>query len=319
MMTRVLVTGASGFIGANAALELVKRGCEVHTTVRQSGGPRQLAIGDSWRAHEVDLVDATAVRKLFESIQPDTVLHLAGPSPHHPRDASSRASVLTYATVGALAIIESANQVGVEHLIVGGSSTVYPYVKRGRFLREIDAYAPATFRGVAKTSEELVFLNRDVGDVPVSIARLFNVYGPWEAPRRLIPTLFRSALRGDPVRITRGKVGHDFVFVEDVVDGLLHIMGRTPATGREVVNLGTGRSTGNRELVSLVAEVTGYDVRVSDERYPASDFSPEWWAADTDRMASVHNWSPRFDLRAGLEATWRWYNEAPDYWNGIQS
>lgn len=178
-----------------------------------------------------------------------------------------------------------------------------------RPIRERDPLRPRTGRGIAKAAASVVvgFYARSL-QLPAVILRPFSVYGPWEPPARLIPTLLRAAIKGEAVALTAGTARHDFVFVEDVVEAAL-LAATRPLKPGTALNVGTGVQWTNEEVASLVEAVTGRPLRIEKGKHPGSPADTEFWAADMSKTRRLLRWSPRFDLRSGLEATLRWMEE----------
>jgi len=143
-------------------------------------------------------------------------------------------------------------------------------------------------------------------DVEVAVLRPFAVYGPWEQLPRFVPTVVTAALSGEPVRVTEGDAGRDYVYVGDVVEACL-AAATEPAAAGEIVNVGSGRLTTNRELVERLAAVSGLelDVRVGDHEPRPWDSGA--WVADVARARVVLAWRPATDLDAGLALTLEWF------------
>ena len=187
-----------------------------------------------------DLRDAEAVAGAVAAARPEVVLHLAAGA-GHARDAAGRAAMVADTVLGTANLLEAVRRAEPRRLVHVGSGLEYGHA--GRPLRETDPLRPVTFRGAVKGAATLLAL--ELGswtDVEVAVLRPFAVYGPWEQLPRFVPTVVTAALRGEPIRVTEGAAGRDYVYVGDVVEACL-AAATAPAAAGEVVNVGSGRLT----------------------------------------------------------------------------
>jgi len=300
----VLITGGAGFIGANLTRRLVRENARVHLILRPGSDLRRIAeIASYVSMHFGDLLDAERVREIMRQIRPSWVFHFAMKR-GHPRAPEERLEMLRSSVVATANLLESVREIGVARFVHMGSSTEYgPYP---RPIRESDPLHPTTDRGIAKAAASMlvVFFAR-AHAVPAVVLRLFSVYGPWEPPERLIPTLLRAALTGEEVRLTVPGYRHDFVFVEDVVEACLRVATRSVRTG-EVFNIGTGTQWTNEEVAAQVESLTGRALRMRIGAHPPSPPDTSYWVADIRKSRRRMGWTPQWDLPAGLRRTLEW-------------
>jgi UDP-glucose 4-epimerase len=296
---RVLVTGASGFIGANLTEVLVDAGAEVQALVRPGRVAPPGAV-----ARAADLRDAEGTVGAVAAAAPELVVHLAAGA-GHAHDASGRAAMLADTVLGTANLCEALRAVGVRRLVHVGGGVEYGHGSRP--LRESDPLHPVTFRGAAKGAATLLALElgRET-DVEVAVLRPFAVYGPWERPPRFVPTAVSAALRGEPIGVTEGTAGRDYVYVGDVVEACL-TAATSPAAPGEIVNVGTGRLTTNRELVERLAAVSGRELDVRVGAHEPRPWDTGTWVADVTRARDVLGWTPATDLDGGLARTLEWF------------
>jgi nucleoside-diphosphate-sugar epimerase len=297
-----LVTGAAGFLGANLVRALRDGGCEVHALVRPSSHRSRLAGVPGLEVHAVDLRDAGGVLRCFRLVRPSVVFHLAAPHGHPSPEAEAAFAAETLASTRH--VLEGVREVAPRRLVHVASSTEYG--ARTRPLREADALRPDTARGRAKAAAAELCLGcaREHG-APVVVTRVFSAYGPWEPPDRLVPTLVRSVLQGDAVRLTTPGLRHDFVFVEDVVEALLRAAEADLPAG-EVINVGSGRQWSNEEVARVAMEVGGREVPLLPGRHPRSPCDSGYWVADGRKARALLGWEARRSLREGLARTFAW-------------
>jgi nucleoside-diphosphate-sugar epimerase len=303
---RVLVTGATGLIGANLVPRLETLGCDVGAVVRRTG-----VVPPTWQrvTHFVaDLRDLQATTASMRAFAPTHVVSAAMPTGHAKSPGERREAV----EVGVLAtarLLDLAAETAVRRFVQVGSSLEYR--PSSRPLREDDPLMPTTFRGVVKAAASLLALQRArTGEISAVVVRPFSVYGPWERNGRLVPAALKAALHGRPLALTADDPVRDFVFVDDVVDGIVAALRAGDAVSGRVVNLGTGVETSNRGLLPIVERVTGRAIARAPERHPPRPPDVPHWCADTTLARNLLGWAARTDLPTGLAATARWLDEA---------
>lgn len=229
MRQRVLVTGASGFIGRALCASLVHRGFEVHGTSR-----RPPSAGAVWW-HAIDLLDQDA-RALLTAVRPDALVHLAWVAPPAPYRDDPRNPRWASAT-RRLAL--QARDLGVSRQVFAGSS--------------MELAPPTTAYNAAKQALYQTLIE-DLRDTSWSWARPFLVYGPGEASTRLIPSVARALVEGRPVALGRGLAIRDFIHVEDVAEALVRLV-ETDRPGP--IDLGTGRAMAVADVARLLGHLAG--------------------------------------------------------------
>nr|WBU15342.1 dTDP-glucose 4,6-dehydratase 2 [uncultured bacterium] len=304
MGARIFVTGATGFIGANLVRRLVTEGHQVHAVIRPDSDLWRLRdLLDRITLHWVDLLDSGGLRHVARAVQPEVIFHLAMTG-GHPRGALDRIRAVQVGVIGTLALLEAALETGAVRFVHVGSSLEYGRVARA--MRESDPLRPVTDKGLAKSlaSQLVKFYARKHG-VSAVIVRPFSVYGPWESPQRFIPTLLRAAITGEEIRLTPPGYRHDFIFVDDVVEGCLRAASARTRPG-EAFNLGTGVQWTNEEVVTLAEEVSGRKIRVIPGAYPPGPADARCWVADIRKACRRLGWLPEWSLAAGLGRTLDW-------------
>jgi dolichol-phosphate mannosyltransferase len=219
-------------------------------------------------------------------------------------DKLSGKAPTSYKHPGTYNLLEAAAEVGGAAFVNSGSSSEYGF--RSEPMCETDRLEPNSFYAVAKAAQTyLCSLLSKKGSMGGVVFRLFSVYGPWEEPARLIPTLIRRARADLPLEMVAPDIARDFVYVEDVVDALLDL----PAAARlrgEVVNLGTGVETNLREVVEAVTGLLRSRSEVRWGGMKPRHWDSTRWAADPTKAAQLLGWQPRHTLLQGLTKMADW-------------
>ena len=301
--TRIAVTGAAGFVGANLVRALLAAGIEVHALVRRDTDLWRLRdVASDVAVKEAELADAASAEAVLSAIAPDAVVNLM----MHRRDATSVDRVQAVATnlLGLAHLLEAARSLDVRRVVHFGSSTEHGNPSPG--YDESSPLAPATFYGVTKAAATM--LCRQAASAhgqPVVVLRPYTIYGPWQPPARLVPTAIVAALRGSGLAISEGGPGRDWVFVGDVVDACMRALVAEGLDG-EVIDLGTGTLSTNAEVAAAVERATGRTLTT----HPAPHLERPWdgamTLAPTAKAQARLGWKARHDLDDGVSATAAW-------------
>lgn len=295
-MRRVLVTGASGFIGRACLPLLVQSGHEVHAV---STRERPTTVVDA-RWHRADLLDPSQISVLLDSIRADTLLHLAW----HAVPGDWRESVENLRWVEAsLGLMRAFAESGGSRAVVAGSCAEYD-LRYGFCSEELTPLHPATLYGSCKHAVQSAMDGgaRALG-VSLAWARIFHVYGPGEHPQRLVASVIRSLLAGESPQCTTGHQIRDYLHSHDVASALLHLV---EGDIEGPINVGSGIPISVADLVTRISTATGGDVPVEFGRLPSPSGDAPFVVADVSRLRSS-GWRPSLALDDGLTQTIRWW------------
>lgn len=289
---RALITGASGFIGTHLATALCERGVEVTCLSR-----RPLPHLPDARVLVVPTWEPEHVRQALQDTQAEIVFHLAAAGVS-PKDRSSRTLLRGNAELVAT-LLEAVADWPLTHFVHTGSCWEYAPITDETPIGERHAIRPMSLYGAAKASSVLVAdaVARQ-HHIPLVVLRLFGVYGPGEAPARLLPTLLARLRAGQPTDLTLGEQHQDYTFVEDIVEAYL-IASQRPVDG--VYNVCSGRPVRVRDVALQAAAVVGADPALL--RFGARPYRldhPRWIVGDPTRFATATGWSATTPLAAGI-------------------
>lgn len=308
MDKRVLVTGASGFIGANLVRSLLRRGDEVHIFQRPESNQWRLAeIKRELKLHDVYINDRVGVLKTVDAIQPEQVFHLA----HYGGNPNESDPTLINRVIieGTAALFDACAKVGsVRAIVNAGSSSEYG----SKFypMKENMILEPNTPYGCAKAWASLYgqYLSSEK-NIPIVTLRLFSVFGPWEASTRFIPTAILSSLWGKPLKISNLNTVRDFIFVDDVVVAFLLAVDNALDHSKPI-NIGFGSQITLGGMLELIFEYTGRKVPIEISGVGRSfDNSNAMWQADILRAKEVLGWKPNFSRETAIYTTVNWFME----------
>lgn len=300
-MKRVLLTGATGFVGRNVVASLAALGFEVHAAV---WGPTP-AWTTAVREHACDLLADGTARAVVQRVRPTHLLHLAWDvtpgrywtSPENLRWV--RAS---------LELVQAFAEAGGERAVLAGTCAEYDW-SVGHCHEDATPSRPSSLYGTCKNSLREMFLAyaRQSG-FSAGWGRLFFLYGPGEPSGRLVPSVLEGLLAGRPVPCTHGRQVRDFLHVQDAAQAFACLLdGRVEGT----VNIASGQPVELRELVATLEELTGRPGLARFGELPVRAGEPETLTADVTRLAVEVGWTPKYGLREGLARTVDWWRAHP--------
>lgn len=300
-----LITGATGFVGANLCRRLVVLGEQVHILVRPTSSLWRLeGIKSKVNIHTADLCDAEQVRRLVDTIRPTIVYHLAAYGAYHYQSEVER--ILHVNILGLWNLLNACNQIEYQLFVNTGSSSEYG---RKQFaMRETDMLSPNSYYAVAKVAQSLFCQHfAKENDRPIVTLRLFSVFGPFEEPSRLMPRLVMAALHDKPIDMVSTDTARDFIYIDDVVETYLKIDALHALRG-EILNVGTGIQSTLAYVVKVLEEVSGKRIQARWNTMPHRPWDTDVWVADGSKMQRLLGSSPKTSLREGLSQCMRWFS-----------
>lgn len=308
-MKRVILTGATGFVGANLARRLLNDGQEVHLLVRPGYTPWRIrAIRSDVCLHEVDLRDPEVLARVVGDIRPDWVFHLAACGAYSWQTDLRR--MVQTNIMGTINLVEACLKTGFEAFVNTGSSSEYGFKDHAPSEREW--LEPNSYYAVTKASATLFchYAAKSQG-VHLVTLRLYSVYGPYEEPTRLIPTLILRGLKGELPPLVNPDIARDFVYVEDVNEAYLLAATRPNQQPSTVYNVGTGVQTSLREVVDLARRVMGITVEPVWRSMPNRQWDTSVWVADNRKIKDGLGWRPRHTFEQGFRLMVNWFRDKP--------
>lgn len=317
-MTKILVTGADGFIGSHLTEELVKQGHEVRAFVYynsfNSWGWLDTFPEDIISEIEIfpgDIRDPNGVKEAMKGV--DEVYHLAAliaiPFSYHSPDSYVDTNIK-----GTLNVLQAARDLGTKRVLVTSTSEVYgtaQYVP-------IDEKHP--YQGQSPYSATKIGADRIAEsfyrsfDTPVTIVRPFNTYGPRQSARAVIPTIITQLLAGyEEIKLGDLTPTRDFNYVKDTVQGFIEIAKSENTIGEEI-NIATQRETSIGELAEeLIRQINPNAKIVTDkQRLRPEKSEVNRLLGSNEKIKKLTNWEPKYTLETGLAETIEWFKKNMD-------
>ena len=310
-MTRVLVTGASGFLGRQALPLLLAHGHEVHALARR----RQTAGADGkivW--HEADLLDAGASAELVRAIRPEQLLHLAwGVEPGRFWTSTENVRWVE----ASLALMRAFVAADGRRAVFAGTCAEYEWTssagpadpnaepREWRMRERATPIVPATLYGACKHATHLVAAKLAAqSGVQLGWGRVFYLYGPHEQQARLVPAIATSLLRAEPTDTSNGRQRRDFMHVADVAAAFVALL-ESEVDGP--VNIATGEAVEVGEVVRMIATNAGGEELLRWGAIARSPSEPDTIVADVSRLRDEVGFVAQIGLADGLRETVEWW------------
>ncbi len=327
-MSKILVTGAAGFIGFHLAKRLLERGDEIvgidnmndyYTPKLKEARLAQIVNHPSFKFIKGDIADRELMPRLFEDEKFDKVVNLAA-------QAGVRYSIenpFAYVDsnlVGFANILECCRHNGTKHLVYASSSSVYGGNKKVPFSEEDKVDNPVSLYAATKKANELMAsCYTKLYGFPATGLRFFTVYGPWGRPD-MAPILFATAIRdGKPIKVfNNGDMMRDFTYVDDIVEGIIRVLdskgNEAPKEGETlhaVYNIGCSNPVKLMDFIDTIEEAMGKKAEKIMMPMQPGDVYQTY--ADTTRLEQDMGYKPHVSLKEGIGEFIGWFKDADKY------
>ena len=299
-MTRVLLTGASGFIGRFCIEPLAARGLEVHA-VSSRPAPAGGFPPATW--HRCDLLAPGEAARIVEAIRPAHLLHLAWYAT--PGQFWTAPENVDWVAASA-SLLRAFERDGRQRFV--GAGTGAEYAPGGEdCVERVTPLAPATLYGVCKHAAHTILESFAAGRFSAAWGRIFHLYGPHELPSRLVPAVIRALLEGGEALCTEGSQVRDFMHVQDVADAFAALVA---GEVEGPVNIASGVPVRVADVISRIGVQMDAvpRIRLGARPIPAGELPRV--TASVARLRDEVGWSNARDLDRGLAATIEWWRQA---------
>jgi len=295
-MKRVLVTGASGFIGFQSLPYLIARGYEIHAIAHRNLPRNEIDV----RWHQADLLDSGAVRALLAKVAPSHLLHFAWYAEPGKYQQSEKNSEWSKAGIELLQAFAAS---GGQRAVFAGTCFEYD-LSYGYCSEASTPCVPNTPYGVGKFALAGFVAGSPPTGVSTAWGRVFHLFGPGEHPKRLVPSVSLSLMRGETAHCTHARQVRDFMHVDDVASAFVALL----ESGVEgIVNIGSGDRVAIRTLVLQIADLLGRPDSIVFGSISPQVNDPSLLIPDISRLRDEVEWTPRLRLRDGLACTIDWW------------
>lgn len=302
---KILVTGATGFVGANLVRHFLKKGANISILKRQQSNLWRIKdIINQISIYDANLIDYARVDKAVKRIKPDVILHAATYGGYVTQD--NMALIIKTNFDGTVNLLDSCLKRGFEFFVNTGSSSEYGI--KDSPMRESDLLEPVTLYGVSKAAASIYCqCVAKKHNLPIVTLRLFSPYGYFDDGSRAVSYIILSCLKNKTVNISSPDSMRDFIFIDDVVDSYEKALGRNSSIGSGIFNIGSGKQCSIEKLAAKIASAVDNNIVVKYRKKSLSWIEPKVWVADISKSDAGLRWKPKFNIDEGLKKTIDWF------------
>ncbi len=277
-MKKILVTGANGFVGTRLVQKLKKVGHEVVSLTSREG----------------DIADPSTLSKLYQT-DIDFAFHLASRT-YIPDAWENPVEFQRVNVMGTMNVLELCRNDKIPLTYV----SAYLYgIPKSLPIKESDRLEPNNPYALSKfMAEEACRFYAQYYNLPITIIRPFNIYGPGQKAYFLIPEIINKVLENQPIRLKDMLPRRDFLYLDDLVEALLRTIPLI-SSGYRIYNIGSGKSFSVKEIVETIQSIAGTDLPVINENIPRKNEIPDVFA-DIEKASQELQWSPHYSFEEGV-------------------
>jgi nucleoside-diphosphate-sugar epimerase len=293
---RILITGASGFIGHNLAETLHKIGAHIYGTSRE----KKLSTKENFTWLQCSLSHFDETKEILEEVMPDIIYHFSG-EVTESNDIKHVLPTFDSLVASTVNILTEATRLGCEKIILTGSCTEPT---------ELESASGSPYAAAKCATRTYGNMFWQCYNTPVVIVRPFVGYGPGQSTGKLIPHVIASFLKGEGPKLTSGKWLSDWIYIDDVVDGII-LSTITPEIEGSTIDLGTGLLTSVKDVVLKIKDIIRSNAAPQFGALPDRD-NEFVRLADIEQTFSKINWKAKISLEEGLAKTIEAYRKKFD-------
>ena len=328
-----LVTGAAGFIGYHLSKRLLDEGHSVigidvmndyYDVQLKYDRLKQLSSNENFSFHKVDLAELNKLEPLFKESDIDVVVNLAAQAGVRYSIENPHAYVKSN-LVGFVNILECCRHNKVKHLVFASSSSVYGANTNMPFSVHHNVDHPVSLYAASKKANELMaHTYSHLYDLPCTGLRFFTVYGPWGRPDMALFLFTKAILDGQPIKVfNHGKMKRDFTYIDDIVEGVVRVMGNIPEPNPKwdgaspdpgtsyksykIYNIGNNSPVELSEFIEQIEKSLGREAEKEYMDLQPGDVPATY--ADVDDLVNDVGFKPATPLATGIQRFIDWYTE----------
>lgn len=328
-----MVTGVAGFIGFHLAQRLLKDGCHVtgidnlntYYDVRLKEARLEILNGqENFTFYKMDLCDRKDFEKFLQSSSFDVVVNLAAQAGVRYSLENPKAYVDAN-LAGFVNVLEYCRYNDIKHLVFASSSSVYGANTKMPFSVHHNIDHPVSLYAATKKANELMaHTYSHLYDLHCTGLRFFTVYGPWGRPDMALFLFTRAIIEGKPIKVfNHGKMQRDFTYIDDIIEGVVRIMGKLPEpdpawsgdkpdpgtsyAGYRIYNIGNNNPVELMEFIQTIEKVLGQEAKKEFMDLQPGDVPATY--ADIDDLINDVGFKPATPLEEGIKSFIAWYKE----------
>jgi len=300
----VLITGATGFVGANLVRFFISKGLKINIIIRKSSNIWRIKdIIHKANIFYVDLRDKNKLKKIIKKIKPKSIFHLATYGAYSYQNDLDR--IKSTVLNGTINLLNECKKFKFNIFINSGSSSEYGFKKNK--MSENNLLEPNSYYAVFKSAATLFCQYEALANkLPIVTVRPFHVYGQFEEPSRLIPTLIRNLLNNKNSKLVSPNIARDMIFIDDVIDLYLLIASRPRIKG-DIFNIGSGKQRVIAEIYSELCNITKVNIKPVWKTMKDRSWDQTNWTADMSSVKKIFRWKPKNSFKMGLTKTVDWH------------
>jgi UDP-glucuronate 4-epimerase len=314
-MSKILITGGAGFIGAHTTYALLDRGDSVvllddfndryDPRLKEARIEHMFTEKAKPTVIRGNICDRALVDTLFEKEQFDQVIHLAAWASVQP--SIENPYIYTEVNVdGTVNILEAARKNNVKNIVVASSSSVYGGLEHVPFSESDDVSKPISPYAATKAANELFCATwHHLYDIPITCLRFFTVYGPWGRPEMAIFKFTRAILKGEEVPMRGKTTQRDFTYIDDIVQGVLGAVDNP--NGFAIYNLGENDAVPLPRMIAALENALGEKATVKEVPLPTGDVPRT--LANIDKARAELGYNPTTPIEEGVKKFTEWYTQ----------
>ncbi len=305
---RYFVTGAAGFVGANLLESLLQDNQEVHILLKKDTKTWRidhLLSHSKLHLHIGTLEDKTLISELLKKVQPTVIYNLATRGAY--ADQNQAEEIFKTNLFGTQYLLDAARELKLTLFVNTSSSSEYG--KKDLPMKESDVVEPDSFYAVSKSAAtQLCRLYAEKHHVPVVTFRLFSVYGPWEEPGRLMPTLLSALRHSKSLEMASSETARDFIYIDDVVElyRKIEVLEKYPGY---IFNVGTGTQSTLKRVTEVASRISDKSIEFQWQKMKAKTWDKNTWVAEMSFTERTLDWRAETSLEAGLKKMWNWMSD----------